>query len=204
MTARGLPGNQPRGHWTRPRRSAQIAWQHLVLTLERAAQQLADPAWLNPWEALDQVLAAYSATRTTQPLGGPDPGAGLGPDTGLALLVKPTVEAAFLRQQHLLALLDRAIDTTQTAPTQLPAFDQQTAQALLARVRALQAHGPDAGQLASPDGAAGCGDAEADGAGGDPVREVLRYAPTFLRVMGTNKALALATGVRDPGLLAMV
>jgi hypothetical protein len=44
--------------------------------------------------------------------------------------VKPTVEDAFLRQQHLLALLDRAIDTTQTAPTQMPAFDQQTAQAL--------------------------------------------------------------------------
>lgn len=37
------------------------------------AQQLADPAWLNPWEALDQVLAAYSATRTTQPLGVPIP-----------------------------------------------------------------------------------------------------------------------------------
>ena len=193
--------------WTRPRRSAEIAWQHLVLTLERAAQQLADPAWLNPWEALDQVLAAYSATRTTQPLGGPDPGAGFGPGTGLAQLVKPTVEDAFLRQQHLLALLERAIDTTQTAPTQVPAFDQQTAQALLARVRAQQARGADAGQLASPDGAdgaAGCGDAETDGAGGDPVREVSRYAPTFLRVMGTNKALALATGVRDPGLLAMV
>src|SRR4051812_8167027 len=49
-------------------------------------------------------------------------------------------------------------------------------------------------QLARP------GPLVADGAGGDPVREVSRYAPTLLRVMGTNKALALplASATRTP------
>lgn len=185
--------------WTRPRRSAEIAWQELVLILERAAGHLAPPAaWMDPWEALNHVLAAYSATRTIQPLGRPSSTSEASADTGIAVLVKPVIEGAFLREQHLLALLARALDDSQTGAS--TDFDQATAQVLHARVRALRAREPGGARRGGAAAGSPDGPDDGDGDEGDP--DLARYAPTFLRTMGSGRARELVTGIQTPRVLA--
>ncbi|MEV0675947.1 hypothetical protein AB0I60_05425 [Actinosynnema sp. NPDC050436] len=182
LTAWQLRTHQPA--WTRPRRSALLGWHQLLLLLDTASGTLADTVWMTPWNALDAVLSAYSSIRTVQPLG-PDT------DTGVALLVKPAVEDAFLREQNFLQILERAVEQPEqhNGHTQ---FDHPTAEVLLGRIRARQSRTPRTAGSGEPDGA---GNPE-DG-GSQATQRLYRLAPLLVRTMGEKAAVELTAGLTD-------
>ncbi len=180
-TAWQLRTHQPQ--WTRPRRSAEIAWYQLVVLLDNAAGALGDPVWMNPWVALDAVLSAYSADRTVQPLGS---------DAGLKVLIKPAIEDAFLREQHFLRVLERAMQEPDHHVGSVP-FDQQTAQLILAKVRSRQSRTPT--QPSETDDSP-------DGDPHDPDR-LYRLAPMLVRILGFQAASEMATSLSDTELSAI-
>jgi len=174
-TAWHLRTHQP--DWTRPRRSAETAWYQLVLLLDNAADALGDPVWMNPWTALDAVLAAYSADRTVQPLGA---------DPGLTVLIKPAIEDAFLREQHFLRVLERAVQEPDQHVGIVP-FDQHTAQLILTTVRSRQSR-----TTTHPSGT----EDSPDGDPHDPER-LYRLAPMLVRTLGLQTASELAASLSD-------
>ncbi|MEU6559281.1 hypothetical protein [Nocardia nova] len=183
-TAWQLRSHQPT--WTRPRQAAEIAWHQLILILDSAADALADQVWMNPWCALDAVLSAYSAARTVQPLGDAP---------GLAVLIKPAVEDTFLREQHFLGVLERAVQQPDQTVGVVP-FDQQTAQLILARVRSRQSRTP------APQGENGSADGAPEADPPDPDR-LHRLAPALVRILGCEAALEFSIGLSDAQLSAI-
>lgn len=169
--------------WLQPRRSAEIAWHHLVLQLRAAATTLQDDAWMDAWQALNTVLAAYSAARTVRPLAG-DAG------QGLALLVQPAIEDSFLRQQAFLAQLRRAAqETTQHTDRD---FDAATASTLLTAIEtAAQRETNSANSSnATDDGS------DDDDPGGATLARLQRLAPTLLLQL-KDQALSIAGTLDD-------
>ncbi|MFJ4001778.1 hypothetical protein [Streptomyces parvus] len=176
--------------WLQPQLAAEVAWGRLVLRLHRAAELLQDDVWMEPWTALDDVLSAYSASRTVRPLGSRD-------GSGLALLVEPAVEDSFLRRQALLATLRRAA----SAPEQHPGtgFDHPTAAALVANIdRRIASTATLAGREAHTP--AGDGADESDPSEND-VERAYRFAPTTVRKLGIDVASALARNISDDDLV---
>jgi len=174
--------------WLQPRRSAEISWHHLVLQLRAAATTLQDDAWMDAWQALDTVLAAYSAARTVRPLAG-DTG------QGLALLVQPAIEDSFLRQQAFLAQLRRA--THETDQHAARAFDTATASTLLTAIEtAAQRETSSASPTATDDGS------DDDDPGGAALARLQRLAPTLLLQL-KDQALSLASTLDDQQLLTL-
>ncbi len=182
LTAWQLRTHQPA--WTRPRNSALLGWNQLLLLLDSAAGTLADTVWMTPWNALDAVLSAYSSIRTVQPLGQDT-------DTGVALLVKPAVEDAFLREQSFLRILERAVEQPEHRAVNTP-FDQPTAEILLNRVCARQPRTSGTAGSGAPDGADNSED-EDPPAG----RRLYRLAPLLVRTMGEKAALDLTADLTD-------
>ncbi|MEV0768635.1 hypothetical protein [Nocardia salmonicida] len=182
LTAWQLRTHQPA--WTCPRRSALLGWHHLLLLLDTASDTLADTVWMTPWNALDAVLSAYSLIRTVQPLG-PDT------DTGVALLVKPAVEDAFLREQNFLQVLERAVKQPEQHTGQTP-FDHSTGEILLGRIRARQTR---AFRTAGSSGLDGTDNPEDE----DPqvTQRLYRMAPLLVRAMGEKAALDITAGLTD-------
>ncbi|MFE1836516.1 hypothetical protein [Streptomyces sviceus] len=173
--------------WLRPRRSAEVAWQRLILQLRAAATTLQEDAWMDAWQALDTVLSAYSAARTVCPLTGDA-------SQGLALLVQPAIEDSFLRQQAFLAQLRRAAqETVQHADR---GFDAATASVLLQAVDAAQRE-PE-GTPGSPNAAEG----EEDDPGGSAMTRLARLAPTLLLLLG-DKAVSIGSALDDQQLLIL-
>jgi hypothetical protein len=169
--------------WLQPRRSAEIAWHHLVLQLRAAATPLQDDAWMDAWQALNTVLAAYSAARTVRPLTG-DTG------QGLALLVQPAIEDGFLRQQAFLAQLRRAAqETTQHAAR---SFDAATASTLLTAIEtAAQRETSSANSSNAADDSS-----DDDDPGGAVLARLQRLAPTLLLQL-KDQALGIASTLDD-------
>jgi hypothetical protein len=175
--------------WLQPRRSAEIAWHHLVLQLRAAATTLQDDAWMDAWQALDTVLAAYSAARTVRPLAG-DTG------QGLALLVQPAIEDGFLRQQAFLAQLRRAAQETDQHAAR--AFDTATASTLLTAIEtAAQRETSSANSSNAADD--GSDDDDPDGAA---LARLQRLAPTLLLQL-KDQALGIAGTLDDQQLRAL-
>ncbi|MFC4071300.1 hypothetical protein [Actinoplanes subglobosus] len=85
--------------WRRPRAEAEFAWSRLVAILDRAADMITRPVWIDAWQSLDAVLDAYLLDRTVMPVPGDSDG------DGFACLVRPVVESALVRRQTLLAQL---------------------------------------------------------------------------------------------------
>lgn len=169
--------------WLQPRRSAEIAWHHLVLQLRAAATTLHDDAWMDAWQALDTVLAAYSAARTVRPLTG-DTG------QGLALLVQPAIEDGFLRQQAFLAQLRRAAQETPQHAAR--GFDAATASALLTAIEtAVQRETSSANSSNTADDGS-----DDDDPGGAVLARLQRLAPTLLLQL-RDQALGIASSLDD-------
>ncbi|AVT39633.1 hypothetical protein [Plantactinospora sp. BB1] len=107
----------PPWNWTRGQ--AEIAWIQLSQTLTAAAQPAHDAWYCHPSQAIAALLDAYQAGRSfiahTQSPDQPH---------AVEILVKPTIEAIFVRDTHRLALLDHALEHD-------PAFtDNEAAQRL--------------------------------------------------------------------------
>ncbi|MBV9024814.1 MAG: hypothetical protein JO362_13740 [Streptomycetaceae bacterium] len=90
--------------WLSARGMAQTAWSRLVTTLQTARAHLDQPSWYHPASALGDLLEVYVASRSIHTT--PTEGRG-----GLATLVSPSVEAAFVRSEGLLHHLEQALAT---------------------------------------------------------------------------------------------
>ncbi|MGW2827096.1 hypothetical protein ACWC24_39900 [Streptomyces sp. NPDC001443] len=176
--------------WLQPRRSAEIAWQRLILQLRAAATALQEDAWMDAWQALDTVLSAYSAARTVCPVAG---------DTshGLAHLVQPAIQDRFLRQQAFLAQLRRAAQETDQHAAR--GFDHATATTLLHAVEAAVQREPEAASP-SPNGP-GSDDDDPVGAG-PAMSRLQRLAPTLLLLLG-DRAVSIGIALNDEQLLLL-
>ncbi|MGW2748081.1 hypothetical protein [Streptomyces sp. NPDC001450] len=175
--------------WLQPRRSAEVAWHHLILQLRAAATTLQQDAWMDAWQALDTVLAAYTAARTVCPWAGDT-------DQGLALLVQPAIEDGFLRQQAFLAQLRRA--TQETDQHAARSFDAATARALLSAIEsAAQRESSSASSSAATDDGS-----DDDDPGGAALARVQRLAPTLLLQL-KDQALNIASTLDDQQLLVL-
>lgn len=185
-----LAAHQPQ--WMQPRRSAEIAWNRLILQLRAAAVHLQEDVWMDGWEALDTVLAAYSASRTVRPVGGSDTYEGLG------VLVQPAIEDSFLRQQSFLSQLRRAAQNTDQHAVR--GFDTATAAALLSVIETSSA---STREISTPGNSPTVDDGAEDDE--EPRRETTarlqRLAPTMLLLLGHPKAVHIARALDDVQLL---
>lgn len=114
------------GNWAAPRRQAEAEWYALANTLKRATVPLGQSSWLTPVETLSRVLAAYQASRSVTVVSA----------EGLRIVLEPTVEAAFIHREGLLAHLRDALDAGE-----VPERDVGVARALLESVSAIGGRG---------------------------------------------------------------
>jgi hypothetical protein len=170
--------------WLQPRRSAEIAWGRLLLQLRAASQMLAAPVWMDSWQALDAVLAAYRAARTVRPVGTSDD------VTGLAALVEPAIEDGFLRTQAFLNALKHAAERPQDYPGRL--FDAETAATVIARIDARETTTDAAKEPAGED--------DEEPGRGAAAERLHRIAPTLVLTLGLRRALHIAEGLDDAAL----
>ena len=84
-------------NWLRPRRDRETQWLRLARLAEHVAKALDRPSWLNASVVMDQVLAVYDADRTVSAGG------------GMAVLWRPRIVSALVRERGLLAHLDELL-----------------------------------------------------------------------------------------------
>lgn len=112
-----LLGNQYLPEWLIPRADREIQWARLVRSVQQACKDLARPSWLRASAVIENLLLVFDADRSFQTLG------------GLGQLLRPNIEASFVRERGQLALLDELLEE--------PDWDQnhkKTALALRARI----------------------------------------------------------------------
>lgn len=80
--------------WLAPRQDVDLEWFELVRTVQRAADDLARPSWINAATTMDRILAVFDASCT------------IAHGDGLRSMLRPRVEASFLRERGLAAHLD--------------------------------------------------------------------------------------------------
>lgn len=80
--------------WLAPRQDADLEWFELARTVQRAADDLSRPSWINAATTMDRILAIYDASCT------------IAHGEGLRTMLRPRIEAAFLRERGLAAHLD--------------------------------------------------------------------------------------------------
>jgi hypothetical protein len=80
--------------WLAPRWDRDVRWFELLDSIPSLAAELDRPSWLRACEVLDRLLKVYDAERTIA--GG----------VGFGILIRPRIEASFVRSQGLLAHLD--------------------------------------------------------------------------------------------------
>jgi hypothetical protein len=117
--------------WFRRRTAAEAQWAAYVLSIRHAADDLNRASWLQPYEALERVLNVYRSSRAipvTLPAA----------QGVMQSLIEPTIEAAFVRREGLLAHLRDALSEG------LGEFDSESAGCLLERVEELLAASDDA------------------------------------------------------------
>ncbi|WP_215766399.1 hypothetical protein [Gluconobacter cerinus] len=83
--------------WLAPRADREITWVRLARGARRAVDDLSRPSWLNAAATLNAVLAVYDAERTVEA------------SPGLSLLMRPRIEAAFVRERGLAEHLDQLL-----------------------------------------------------------------------------------------------
>lgn len=142
------------GDWAAPRRQAEVEWYVLARTLKNVAPALGQVSWLTPVETLSQVLAVYRASRSVTVVSA----------EGLRIVLEPTVEAAFIRREGLLAHLKDALEAEA-----VPADEIEAARALLESVSSFDAS-----------------------AGGDAVGKVWAAAPALAAELGLASDPAVA------------
>ena len=80
--------------WLAPRQDVDLEWFELARTVQRAAEDLARPSWINASTTMDRILAVYDASCS------------IAYGDGLRSVLRPQVEASFLRERGLAAHLD--------------------------------------------------------------------------------------------------
>lgn len=80
--------------WLAPRQDVDLEWFELARTVQRTADDLARPSWINAATTMDRILAVYDASCT------------IAYGDGLRSVLRPRVEASFLRERGLAAHLD--------------------------------------------------------------------------------------------------
>jgi len=83
----------PGAEWLLPPHGAELEWLPLADDLARIAPRLTEASWLDAGRILQDVVNVYSATRSVRP--------------DLERVVRPAIEAAFVRERGLLAHLDQ-------------------------------------------------------------------------------------------------
>lgn len=91
----------PGREWLLPPHEAELQWIPLVDRLVFISGQLTKPSWLDVATVLSDVVKVYVAVRSVRP-GMP----------GIERIVKPAIEAAFVRERGLLAHLTQWLDET--------------------------------------------------------------------------------------------
>lgn len=80
--------------WLAPRQDEDLEWFELARSVQRAADDLARPSWINAATTMDRILAVFDARCT------------IAHGEGLRSVLRPRVEASFLRERGLAAHLD--------------------------------------------------------------------------------------------------
>ena len=102
--------------WMRPRLDREMQWVRLARWVRTTAGPLGRPSWLKPALIMDQVLNVYDAERT------------IGAGRGLSGLLRPPIEAAFVRERGLRAHLDDLLSSEEWVP------QREVAESLRARL----------------------------------------------------------------------
>ncbi|MNK87068.1 hypothetical protein D3C87_1069970 [compost metagenome] len=84
--------------WARPRLDCELQWASLARLTRSVAENLTRPSWSKAYQVLNHVLAVYDADRTRRT------------GAGLATLVRPRIERAFVSERGLLAHLEDILD----------------------------------------------------------------------------------------------
>jgi hypothetical protein len=92
--------------WLAPRQDVDLEWFELARTVQRAADDLARPSWINAATTMDRILAVFDATCT------------IAHGDGLRSMLRPRVEASFLRERGLAAHLDDLLSAGQWTDAQ--------------------------------------------------------------------------------------
>jgi hypothetical protein len=87
---------RPGAEWLLPSHEAELQWIPLIDQLVRVSERLTEPSWLDAATVLGEVMKMYLAVRSIRP-GMP----------GIERVVRPAIEAAFVREAGLLAHLDQ-------------------------------------------------------------------------------------------------
>lgn len=120
--------------WLAPRQDLDIEWFELVRTVQRAAEDLARPSWINAATTMDRILAVYDASCS------------IAHGDGLRSVLRPRVEAAFLRERGLAAHLD---DLLSKGPW--PDAQRKMAQSLRTRLDEVYRAGARSGKVGESD-----------------------------------------------------
>jgi hypothetical protein len=160
--------------WTWTRAQAEASWLQLSAVLTAAAGSLHEACWYHPSQALAALLDAYMAARSFITI------EASGTARGVELLIRPTIEGAFIRDASRLALLDHALAHD-------PLFtEDEGAQRLHAAIHTAL----NAIEYSRPPSASAEGD---DGLGKEPSRLM-----AVLQLHGIKNADELVAGMSQP------
>lgn len=116
--------------WLAPRQDVDLEWFELARTVQRAADDLARPSWINAATTMDRIFAVYDASCT------------IAHGNGLRSVLRPRVEAALLCERGLAAHLDDLL-----SEGQWPDAQQRIAQNLRARLDEAYSAGAKQGKV---------------------------------------------------------
>ena len=90
---------RPGAEWLLPPHEAELQWIPVVDQLVRVSERLAEPSWFDAAAVLGEVVKTYMAVRSIRP--------GL---HGVERVMRPAIEAAFVRERGLLAHLHQWLE----------------------------------------------------------------------------------------------
>jgi len=131
---------RPGAEWLLPPREAELEWIPLVDQLVRVSERLVEPSWLDAAAVLGEVVKTYVAVRAIRP--------GL---AGVERVMRPAIEAAFVRERGLLAHLHQWLE--RGGGEDLDPQDLRRLQENIERRRAAEGKGsgtPPTGRPSSP------------------------------------------------------
>ncbi len=110
--------------WLLPRADREIQWVRLIRSVQQACKDLTRPSWLKAGAVIENLLEVFDADRTFETRG------------GLGQLLRPKIEASFVRERGQLAHLDELLDEPDWEPKH-----KNTARALRACITQMEAKG---------------------------------------------------------------
>lgn len=84
--------------WLVPRIDREIQWARLIRSIQKASNDLTRPSWLKAISVIENLLFVFDADRT------------FGTKGGLSQLLRPNIEASFVRERGQLAILDELLE----------------------------------------------------------------------------------------------